>query len=86
MSGLFCWLPAVVSTWLDALDLLRLAEGPGGAARLATFRIMREAHAEFPWGTVVADVRRRDYRSKAARQVYVKLDDTAKYGIVLRHT
>lgn len=86
MSGFFCWLPAVVSTWLDALDLSRLAEGPGGAARLATFRIMRVAHAEFPWGTVVADVRRRDYRSKAARQAYVKLDDTAKYGIVLRHT
>lgn len=80
---LFCWLPEEVFTWLDALDLSRLADGPGGDARLATFRKMRAAHVEFPRGTVVADVRRRDYRSKAARQVYVKLDDTAKCGFVL---
>lgn len=85
VNGLFCWLPEEVLTWLDALDLSRLADGSGGAARLATLRNMRAAHAELPWGTVVANVRRRDYRSKVARQVYVKLDNSAKYDFVSRH-
>eukprot|EP00170_Pyropia_yezoensis_P006594 contig_26917_g6615 len=69
VNGLFCWLPEEVLTWLDALDLSRLADGSGGVARLATLRNIRAAHAELPWGTVVANVRRRDYRSKVARQV-----------------
>lgn len=83
-EGLFCWLTDHVLDWLNALDHGRLAGGPGGEERPTAYRRMRQAHGELRWSTVVADVRRRDYRSQAARQVYVKFDASAKYGFDLR--
>lgn len=68
--------------WLDALDHGRLADGPGGEARLTDYRLMSQAYGDFPWSAVVADVRRRDYRSQAARQVYVKAGASAKCAFV----
>lgn len=65
------------------MDYGRLADGPGGEARLTAYRLMRQPHGDFPWSTVVADVRRRDYRSQAALEVCVKVDASARYGFVL---
>lgn len=69
---------------MGVLEYWRLADGPGGDARLTAYRLMRQAHGVFPWDTVVADFRRRDYRSQAAREVFFKVEESAKYGFVLR--
>lgn len=83
-DGLFCRFSDQVVEWLDGLEVSQLADGPGGEERLLTYQRMRPAHALFPWTTVVTDVRRRDYYTKAALEVYVKLDPSAKYGFALR--
>lgn len=85
VNELLCWISSEVLKSTDSLDLGRLTDGSGGDARLAMFRKMRLAVEVFPWWTVTHDVRRRDYRTKVARQVYIKLDDAATYGFVLRH-
>lgn len=84
-DGVYCWLPSSVLDWFDDLDADRLADGPGGAARLELYRNMCAAHDEFPWATVFQDVRRRDYRTKRAREVYFKVHESAKHGFVLRY-
>lgn len=61
-----------------------MADGPGGDERLKAYQGMRRAHAVFPWAEVTVNIRCRDPRTHVARQVYVKIDKTAKYGFVLR--
>lgn len=70
--------------WLDSLNHRPLADGPGGEARLTAYRPMTQAHGDFLWTTVVVNVRLHDIRSQAARQAFVKLEEWAKYGFVLR--
>jgi len=52
---------------------------------LDTFRKMHKATEVFPWTIVVKDVIQRDRQTRAARQVHVHLDSTAKYGFMLNH-
>lgn len=83
-DGLYCWLQEQVLDWCDSLELRRLADGPGGEERLLTYQGMRRASAVFPWADVAHDIRRRVPETHVTRQVYVKVDKSAKYGFVLR--
>jgi len=81
----FAWVHATALRRLSKLDLDLMASGPGGQAMLDTFHKMHKATEVFPWTIVAKDVIRRDTQTRAARQVHVRLDSLAEYGLMLSY-
>jgi len=70
---------------LGQLDLYRYTDGPGRRAMLYMFKNMRKAMEGFSWTIFFKVIIRRNSVTRAARQVHVDLDLSAKIGLVLNN-